>query len=396
MVSLASLLISLPRLSVKMTASNSFSEGLKQAVRGAVCFTLGQASLANSWAAQFVPPTLGGPFGAVEPIRRLLCSDPSPNPVPLPPFVGGQCDCARYVVQVNYTYVDFFGNTRSGAGAERFIRGPLTGVAALIDPNNPSRVRTTFKSKGSSIGPSYPPCGTVVTTTQSNSTVSNPESVSLTGVTIVLAPDGDDCGDPPPVVDDYDPVPVTRPITYINIEGDTVTELGDFVLLAPVIIGGNLIAPVTVNIGAVKIPVRLNISTGDISFGVEAPDTPTSPVDDNPVENPGMEDEKPVVETLLRGVVVYASQVNEGRDKTTLVAQLGAPSLRLPRVGNVWFQIPFGERTTWLGPFPVQSRNQLVMVPEGLGAVDVKLVASSGWNLQGVPLARPACGCDHA
>ena len=372
-----------------MTASNSFSEGIKQAARSAACFVLGQAELANSWAAKITPPSLGGPFDSVVPLRRWLCSNPDPNPVPPPLFFGGQCDGARYEVNITVRRPD--NNEIAFVGRFR-TRGPIGGFRVGSD----GRVRGFSRGNWNNPNDGYPAPSTYEERLVSFAVFFN--SSVIHEVWFTETPDGDDCGDLPPVVDDYDPQPVSRSITYITNEGDTITELGDFVLLAPVIIGGNVIAPVTVNIGGIKIPLRINFSTGDINFesGDGFPDTPIPTVEEEPVENPGIEDEIPTVESLIYGVVVYSSPVTTGRDKTTLVAQLGAPSLRLPRTGNVWFQIPFGERSTWLGPYPVQSRNQLVMVPDGLGAVDVKLVASSGWSLQGVPLAKPSCGCSAA
>jgi hypothetical protein len=204
----------------------------------------------------------------------------------------------------------------------------------------------------------------------------------------------DECGDTPITVPPYQPVTINQNITYVNIEGDEITEEGDFTILAPVFIGGAIFAPITVDVGGVEFPINLSLETGNITldFSRDFSDSPSPVVGPDPLPDEPEED-KPEEDELIYGLILYGTEIGDSRQSTTLVAQASAPTLHVPRISNVYFQVPIGDRFSWVGPISQQLQNQVIMVPSGLGAISYRIVPSTGWSVEEIRIGKPPCGC---
>lgn len=382
----------------------NFSDAIKAATSAVICSVLAGTEAASYFGSSLV---LGGGntdfADGVRQLRRWVCDNPDPQvDLPEPEFAGGQCP-DRYIVSVTRSGQNV--NCSSGAvgnipnetrglssctpGFD--IYGPLTPVVRTNEGNCGTESLDIGVS-GFTQGGAPLELTTRLGASNSNTRLENQQ------YTINVTPcpgNPDNCGSlPSPEVPPYSPVTITRSITYEDNSQTTINEDGDFIINAPVIIGGNIIAPVTVNLGGLEIPVEVNLSTGDISIEVGGGlDDSPAPIDDpNPVDNPTTDDPD-LEDELLYGLIVYSTPTGSGRVASTIVGQDQAPTLLLPRTGNVWFQVPVGDRVSWLGPVPVQAENALVRVPWGMGASGYRLVPSSGWQMSAVRVGKPPCGC---
>jgi len=367
----------------------TFREALENTSKAALCSVLAGGEAA-AWLGVAVT---GGnaPDVVADEIRKLRltsCDNPDSDvDIPEGDFTGGQCDTLYRVfitVRDDASGVIVLGPERAAENQNasnnaNIWTGPIEGIRIGQVVSSPARYGWILQHDG----------------IETVGTLSYPSSTLSATIDRVERVDGlpDDCGDiPPPPIPPYSPVTINKTIIFNDNSNTEITEEGDFNILAPVIIGGNLIAPITVNVGGIDIPVRVNLSTGDISINFDFSDTP-SEVQPPEVDNP-TEDEPQVEEdTLFYGLVVYSTPTGQGRNAATIVGQVSAPSVLLPRTGNVWFQIPVGDRVTWVGPYAVQSENHLVAVPHGLGASGYRLVPASGWAMSAVKIGRFPCGC---
>lgn len=363
----------------------NFSDAIRAATGAVVCSVLAGTEAASYFGSSLV---LGGGntdfADGVRQLRRWVCDNPDPDvDVPQPSFTGGQCP-TLYNGTVTGTWTFTNGNSSNFSATYTNLQGPITGLSQQTVSPSTTAVVLTWTGGGSA--------------EVSRQALSSVQGVSFSGNFSRADGQPDNCGDlPGPEIPPYSPVTITQNITYEDNSQTTVNEDGDFTINAPVIIGGNLIAPVTVNLGGLEIPVELNLSTGDISveIGGGLDDTP-APIDEtDPIDNPTTD--KPDVESeLIYGLIVYSTPTGSGRVASTIVAQSQAPTLLLPRTGNVWFQVPIGDRVSWLGPIPVQAENSLIRVPWGMGASGYRLVPSSGWEMSAVRVGKPPCGCVSA
>lgn len=360
----------------------TFLEAVGNGVRALTCGVLSDAERSVEWVADRVgTPQVGAE--TVKQLRRWVCNNPDDD-VTLngPPFLGGQCDCNRYTVQVYVRRqpsgeLAFAGNWR--------VRGPISSVYVASN----GQLRGVSRSGWAITSQPYPSCSTLEDRRIGAGLWGGASTVE--SVTIVEAPDGDDCGSlPGEPVPPYIPVTINRDITYVDIDNIEVTEEGDFTLLAPVFIGGAIIAPVRVDVGGVEFPLNFNLETGEITFDFSRDfiESPTPISEPTPAPNPTPDEPDVESDDLLYGLIVYSAPSGVS-PVTTLVGQSGAPALRLPRTGNVYFQVPIGDRVTWEGPVPVQMENQLIMVPSGLGATGYRVVPNTGWELSAVRVGKP-------
>lgn len=365
---------------------SSFDSVLRNRARQAVCQVLnGPSGPAYVGAPLFDPFTAGFLKEQVEKLKRWACNDPSPVPneyFPEAPFSGGQCEGVQY--RVWRKRGNIAGDPSCGSSPS-FLPGTFTGpiVGAIMKPSSGGGTEFYIVSEG----------GAKETLVGTSSFPPDQNFHKICGVERL---DGqpDNCGDPdagPPPT--YITQNIQLNVEYTDNSNTFNTELGDFNVFAPVIIGGKIFAPITVSLGGIEIPLNLDINTGDIELVFDFADSPVEPVPPNPIPNPTDDEPEREGSDLVYGLQVYSVPDGPGRDGATFVDQQDGPSLRLPRTGNVYFQIPVGERVSWIGPFPVQMVNQVVWSPYLVGATGYRVIPSSGWRLEVVPLQAPPCGC---
>jgi len=375
----------------------TFFEAIENATRASICSVLAGAEAA-SWAGDaLVPPWIDNPVpDTVRKARLAACSNPDPIvDLPQPPFLGGQCECFRYQYRVQWKASWNAGFVTSSTTVR--ARGPVASVSgrgfqnrAVIDVecrgalfNDQSSWPACVALSSFSYSVSVAPPGSTVTETE------------ITAVTLEAAPDGDSCGDlPVPDPPPYSPITITQNLTYVDNSETTVNEDGDFTVWAPVIIGGNLIAPVTVDVGGVSLNGELNIETGDFNFNFGIPSGGPN-YEDIPIDNPEPEEEEPSSDIeVFYGLQVFSYPSGTAPAVTSSWQQANAPTLQLPRTANVWFIVPIGASWGWIGPIVCQHANQIVMVPHGLPAIDHRVVPNTGWEVEVNRLGKPDCGCN--
>jgi hypothetical protein len=337
----------------------TFAEAVKDAARKGLCAYFTQVGKGASWVQDYYP---GDPKGTIDAIRRPLCNDPTPVPEEDPEFTGGQCP-VRYSGQFQ---------TSGGNWVSPFSKatyGPI------------SRFGWEESSPGSGKGRGYITARDVNGVTFEATGLMNFLPVDQRLIRFDGQPD--DCGDPAPVYPPFPPDGDTfnQPVTYINNEGDEVTEQGDFRLFAPVVVGvgvfaPKITAPFTLDIGGVTFDGTFEISP---DFNVEitpkgGPDGPGTPPEEPPGDpEPGTDPVIPEPDTsrTLLGVHVRSS-LTTGL-KATRVFGTDGPDLWVPRIASVYFRVNMGGGRSWLGPFDVKTTNAWFPVPVGTYADDYRV-----------------------
>jgi len=362
-----------------------FGPALRDAIKTGLCNYLGDVEKGADWVGARYPID---PGPAARAVRRPICNT-SDEPEPDPGYTGGQCS-TRYDLIVRYIrYTDISqGETAPAAFVLRNRDGPITQFRVTdIRP----------------LGGNPPQWIYDVTITADGVT----ESVSIdniqgTGTVEALDIERDDgqpdnCGDPTYVPAPFPPggVPVPISFTYVNNEGDNVTQLGDFNLFAPVF--APVIAPVTtiyapirVNLpdlvfdGTIQLAPDFNINLtpagGDKSPGTDgggdggSPEDPTTaPPTDEDDENEG-----------LLGIHVRSTPA--GSPRATQIFNEPGPDLFVPRLCSAFLRVRMGGRLSWLGPIDVKSTSGWVPVPTGTLAVGWDLRPEPGWECTAIPV----------
>lgn len=382
---------------------SSFREAVGVATKSAICTVLAGAE-ASSYVSRIGIPAPGSQtvIDTIRRARRAVCDNPDPEvDVPEASFSGGQCPGTRYRVETASS--SGWGRcpgslasitNPSTTGDRDDVYGPIENISIEVESEGdcgPTRVQAFIDARDANGQPARFESGGSMATGRSDLFL---QGFQIDSISITAVDGPDDCGDPDePPIPDYSPVTIRRDVTYIDNSETEITEEGDFTINAPVLIGGNIIAPVSIDLGGVEVPVELNLSTGDITFDFEGGDTP-APTDDGDDDIPPPDDEPEIEEgSLIYGLIVYSTPATGEGSVTSEIAQGDAPVLLLPRTGNVWFQVPVGDRISWMGPIPVQSQNQLVPVPGGLAASGYRLFPNTGWQLSVVRMGKPPCGC---
>jgi len=365
----------------------SFRESLQQASKGVLCTALAVEDNLTSWLGSIPVPGNGFSNENLFParkVRQFFCSNPTPVVGPSPLFTGGQCPGVAYHVTVNVAFDSFSGlQTRTfqfgfTSNTSNQVFGPISDIRV-----SPTQFRVLMDARDRNGGPKL---------FQSELWQSGyNDSFRITSATVVPRFGGpDNCGSlPPPPFPPYVPVVITREFTYVDNTNIEITEEGDFTILAPIFVAGNIIAPIRVDVGGVEFPINFNLETGEITldFSRDFTETPPPVVGPGTPVPPSVEEPEREEDELIYALVVYSAPTGTP-PVTSSVAQQNAPVLRLPRTGNVYFQIPVGDRFTWTGPIPVQTENQLVVVPGGYGASGYRLVPNTGWDLSAVRVGR--------
>jgi len=352
----------------------NFVDSVVGGVRTAFCTFINIGDRGTSFFNELSPlPDIpsAGPFW-----NRVLCdrNDPLP-PGPPPPFTGGQCP-TEYRVTISRTlFSESEGQPPSSATVDRIGQGPVSGVFVRASTEGApsgryeSSIIVAFASGEVTAGSTF---------------VDNGSTGYVIDNVSVVRTDGqpDNCGSPPPDIPPFPPEgdTVNIDITYTNNEGDTVVELGDLTIFAPVVI-----APV--NIVA---PIRVNLP--DVSFNGQIVLAPRFDVVLNPpasTDGPGEEggdDEQPEPddEKELIGVRVITSDPTAG-GATTIFGQGAAPNLYVPRLATVQYEVKFEGVTAWTEPVDIKAANQFVPAPK-VGLV-TRFVVNNIPNVSSV--ARP-------
>lgn len=384
----------------------NFRDSIEQATRASICAVLAGTEAAAWVGNALTPPWVDNPVPeTVRKARLAACSNPDAVvDVPLPPFFGGQCEGVEYdvtVVRNSYTRRRCSNGSTSTIALNSSITvrvyGPIGGLQTQETSQGDcgaSSVRVVLNAFDSSGNPD----SLIV-----YSATENPLSFAIDAVDVeissVIRIDGqpDDCGNPPaPAPPPYSPITINQDFSYTDNSQTTVNEQGDFTVWAPIIIGGNLIAPVTVDVGGLTINGELNLETGDFNFNFGIPSGGPD-YEDIPVENPNPEDEGPDDNPdIFYGLQVFSFESGSSPLVTSSWHQETAPTLHLPRTANVWFIVPVGPGWGWVGPIPCQHGNQVVMVPGGLPAIDHRVIPNTGWEVEVNRLTKPDCGCRSA
>jgi hypothetical protein len=329
-----------------------------------------------------------GVAGGAATIYAIGCNQElPPSAVLAPPFTGGQCSGVAYYVRTyqDYTYSD--GSRPPGTqGQLTAVTGPISSVDFAVTTGLDGTTLTIVAASG-----------TVVThpNTSSGSAPGTPhyeysnERVEITRV------DGlsDTCGNPPPASPSVPPGSntVSQPVTYVNNDGDTITNNYDFTFgFAQVNIDGTLTIPVSVNLTAnptANFSGTFNLKSGDFNINIGDPsvagdpgnscaDNPTAypPPPDNPSDSPPVyphspeTNDKPEKRKLLRGCLVTVTSVDGNQGE---LFQIDNPDVGIPDYGLVNFQVQVGGATGWTEDIRVKNRRQIILCPWTPGAIGV-------------------------
>lgn len=297
-----------------------------------------------------------------ERFRRLLCSNPD-RPMFGPQFLPGGCP-TTYQVDFDCGCVKYgrFGNPNVEyvAHYQNQVSGPLIGFViqlpgVLVGGQLPGQAPPIDYGLNGS-----PNVGSFFASDPNNTPKNNGDNQAVgpvTNLTIVRV-DGlpDNC------LPDDEPQPETEPfdITYVNFEGDEVTELGDLVVLAPILnLNGDLEIPLNIDIGELRFEGGIDIN-GDlnIDLGIDfpggedgEPTDPDAPPDEEPPEFLG---------TIIGARVVVLSNA----DSTVGELQQDAnPDLFIPRAGTISFFQNAGLSPAWCRDIDVRSSPAWVPCP---------------------------------
>jgi len=358
----------------------SYTERLREAVKGAVCRVSGALDSAVRY-------TFGTDSGA---IGLPLCDDPQSDGPPPPPFSGGQCPGVSYRVAMSVD-VHTDGSDCENPSAFRPVRsatGPIRGVR--------------LESSGTD-GPCDEGEGATLFLDASNPDGS-PNSIIIQGVSLDIyanaritdiTPNGglpDDCGDPTPPPP---PPPPPQPInfTYVNNEGDEINVEGDLNIGIPILIAPfTLVAPISLNLGGINFDGSVQISPdfnltisptfGGGGGGSDVLPEPIAPDVDDPTDG---EPDEPV-ECRDKPIKALIVSLDFGSDMlaTELIQNGSIASIGVPRVATLYFEALAGNRRTRLPGIDLKSRTQLVPAPYNATVVCWRIHTEPGVSIRTV------------
>lgn len=355
----------------------SFRDDVIGAVQTAACQYVSGVGNANSWLQRLVPTAPDPPF--IGGIKGLLCDDPTPPPSPPPQFSGGQCD---------FIYRVYYGRSNSQneflcCGTSISYRGPIGPMTSRPDPDGSDRTQWGFTYEG---GAEF----------RSVAKVSSDTTFFITRVEPASPSDVDDCGDSQPIPPPFEPPTITVPIPD-PVDPSAPDIDVDVTLYAPIVVGPNVFAPVTVNgpnfdiDGRITLAPDFNIevglgggggSGGGGGGGTSVPDEPGDVNPDDPSEPEGADGR------FLLGIHVSLSFADTAR--FTELAQDGSIELiGVPRVATVYFVANMGGARSRLPGIELQLRRTFVPVPPGVVAVSWNIHTEDGATIQSV---RPVYG----
>jgi hypothetical protein len=182
----------------------------------------------------------------------------------------------------------------------------------------------------------------------------------------------DDCGDPSP---DVPPFPdsgttVNIDVTYVNNEGDNVTELGDLTIFAPVVIAPvTVVAPIRVDLpdvsfnGNIVLSPDFNIQLQPPSFRRGPGDTDSPPPPENPDTSPTTPQDDST-RRLIGAIATVTSNPSDGL--ATEVSSASGPDLFVPRMGTLSFRVRAAGSLSWTAPIDIKTTRQFIPAPENV------------------------------
>lgn len=342
---------------------SNWAENVGSAARSTVCSALSTSeNLASFLDAIFPNGTWDNQIASG--IRRGFCSDPTdaPNPSDFAPFQGGQCTT---LYRVEYT------NPQGFNLAINDLTGPLGFETEQVfrgfcpDPFTQYFITFNDGATRQSLGDDQQ--GTTCNKTGMAAVINS-----------VIRQDGqpDNCGSPPPDIPPYSPITINNNVTYIDSSSQQVTENYDFTVNAPVIIGGILIAPVTVAGNNFTVELGLTINGGvDFNFG-NGGNTDTQTGSEPPInpipEPPGNETENRIIAVLV------TASVNQSDFTGTIIFQQGNPDIYVPRLGSVSFYVAAGPAAGWTSDIDVKNLRSYIRCPVPQGAINVAATPQPG------------------
>lgn len=336
--------------------------------------------------------------------QRLVCNR-EPSAAYEPPFTGGQCFTAYYVVvEADVPRLDGFPSGLSGAYTRSPVPGRIEGLGVRTIPGVPSSLYQFYIRSRDATG-----------------TISETE-VLQAPVTVYAVPEGtfttiarldglpDDCGSPYPQPPPSAPGDRTYPFnfTYVDNSSNDVNIDGS-VTFGDIVVGSN---------NDIKIPFRvtiddilpytfngtLSLTTGDISFNLGNPnyspidrpnpdgyttDPSPDPLPDVPVPptDPGANEPEPDTQRVIRGVFVTTVTDNS---PGTVIDQTDTPDIIVPNLGYVQFLIRVSGRSAWTSDIAVKNHKWFCECPFEGGAIDVRGTPRTGveWTLTPVYLQQ--------
>lgn len=352
-----------------------FLEDVGGAVGRGICTYLGGVGNAERWLQRQWGFPSGG-FGAG--IRGALCDDPTPPPPPPPPFQGGQCPGILYDIEV---VDDTFG--------QRFLGSPRRGALGSV----------VNRDVGTPENPQWEGVFTIDSGGNTQRIYSGASSNQNGRIVQAIRVDGlpDDCGDPDP-----DPPPEFEPVdipeTVPNPTGGPDIPI-TITINAPIVIGPNVFAPVTIGgpefqlTGQIDISPEFNIRIGGgpngrggggSGTGVEPIPTDIEP--DSP-SNPPEADGRRII-----GLIVTLSVSDDVR--ATELAQDGdIGSIGVPRIAIAYLISNNGGVRVALSGVDLKLRNTYIPVPPSVEVVSWRIHTEPGVS---VANARPVYGTTQA
>lgn len=385
---------------------SSFVESVTGILRDRTCNLLANPLIdGRQWGPR--PPFVGDGVGsnpltrrwynnAIDGLRSIFCDGPVEQvDNVLPPFTGGQCDCGEYRI----TFVYRARNSANTSSMTRRVRGPILGVrvtqqslgtegpACAAGSGNTSvnfLIQANCRGMKGNFNPE-PPCSDQAWRT-AGSQVCCPATDSnvykLISYTVFpSANQTEDCGDPPPI---YEPVNVfnfTENITYIDNSNNTVNELGDFNLFAPIFLPGSIQIPFNLNVGEVNFSGSL-FPNGTINISPDFNIQVGSENDPSPTDEPDLDEDQeyeiePSEEQESRIVGAWVV-VTQDSARATQVAEGGVTHF-YPRQGILKFRMAFGSSGFTYSPgVDVKTRRAYIPVPRTGRAIGADWFGYSG------------------
>lgn len=346
----------------------SFFDDLGAAVGGAFCTWLGGVGNAESWLQRSAGLSPGG-VGAG--IRGALCDDPTPPPPNPKPFEGGQCPGTVYTVStIRGDDTGLFRPQVTG------LIGPVTAISYDREPVPGDITRTFIRMDVTAANGQF---------FDSLTYLHAPNSPPSTSPDVAATSGPDDCGDPSPVIPEFEPP--TLPITVPDPGGGPDIDL-DLTINAPIVIGPNVFAPVSITgpdinfNGTIELNPDFNINIGSGlgggggGFGGEVGSDGEDLDPESPSEPPQADGRK------IIGLIVTLN-VSEDVRATELAQDGDVGSIGVPRIAIAYLVSNNGGVRVPLSGVDLKLRNTYIPVPP-----DVEVVSWRIHTEQGVSVAR--------
>lgn len=356
----------------------NFIDSTREAVRTGLCNYLTFAGKGRSWLNELSPADLPD-FG--EFWNRVLCDRNAPLPEGPPQFTGGQCptqysfQCER---RIRDSQCDGYG-AWNPIGPFGSYTGPIGGVSVV----------TRTAQNGGFIDEISISTATGVVDTAA---VARPEDCGLVAEIRNIQfnrLDGqpDNCGDPAPVVPPFPPQgdTVNIDITYVNNDGDNVTELGDLNIFAPVVIAPvTIVAPIRVDLpdvsfnGNIVLSPDFNIELQPPSFRRGPGNTDGPPPDEDPTTSPDTpEDDSD--RGLIGAITTVTGGITDG--KATQLDGDSGPDLFVPRMGTLSFRVRTATSLAWSQPLDIKTTTQFHPAPNNVQLLDAVATPNPGYTI---------------